>query len=245
MTTTPTHIFILPYRDRELELQEWVTNMHEYLDNQIGESCYEVLVVHQLDNKMFNRGALCNIGFLYSKSMYPDIYKNIQFIIHDVDIYPVKVEGKEDIIKYSTIKGKARHPYGVLRPQLGGTLGGICIIYGEDYEQVSGMPNYYGWGGEDVGLSRRCQAHKIRINEDNFIDRRSTPLIIDPESHVTAAKKKVIMATDKLNLRKALRENSLQPNDGLSNIKYTVDNTKKINGELSNWNMIDVKFSVF
>jgi len=33
MTTTPTHIFVLPYLDRELELQEWVTNMREYLDN--------------------------------------------------------------------------------------------------------------------------------------------------------------------------------------------------------------------
>jgi len=86
---------------------------------------------------MFNRGALCNIEFLYSKSMYPDIYKNIQFIIHDVDIYPVKVEFKEDIIKYSTIKDEARHPYSVLRPQIGGTLGGICIIYGEDYEQIN------------------------------------------------------------------------------------------------------------
>ena len=243
--TIPTHIFIIPYRNRVDELEKWQEVMIPYLNNQLGDDKYEIYVVHQLDNKMFNRGGLCNIGFLYAKKQYSTNYKDIQFIIHDVDIYPIKKENEKDIINYSTIKGEVSHPYGVLRPQLGGTLGGICIIYGEDYEKVLGMPNFYGWGGEDVALSRRCQAHKIRINEDNFIDRRSTPLIIDPESHVTAAKQKVIRATDKLNLRKALRENSLQPTDGLSNIKYTVADTKKINGELANWNMLNVNLSVF
>lgn len=222
MSTIPSYIFIIPYRNREAELAKWQEVMFPYLNNQLGKEKYKILVVHQLDSKMFNRGGLCNIGFLYAKKEYPENYKDIQFIIHDVDIYPIKKDNEKDIIIYSTKKNEACHPYGVLRPQLGGTLGGICIIYGEDYEKVSGMPNFYGWGGEDVGLSRRCQAHKIRINEDNFIDRRSTPLIVDPESHITPAKKKIIMVTDKLNLTKVIRENSLNPQNGLNNIKFSV-----------------------
>lgn len=247
----PTHIFLIPYRDRESELEIWYNNMKPYLDNQLGDGMYEVFVIHQCDDRMFNRGALCNIGFLYAKSMYPDKYKNIQFIIHDVDIYPIKVEGKEDIIKYNTMRCEARHPYGVLRPQFGGTLGGICIMYGEDYERINGMPNYFGWGGEDVALSRRCRAHKININEERFINRRTSDLIVDPESHVSDAKQKIIRVTDKLNLRKALTENSLNNINGLNNLQYTIkeknhifydNNNDKCNDK--NWNMINIKFDV-
>lgn len=241
---TPTHIFLIPYRDRENELAEWCSNMSIYLDTQLGESSYEIYVVHQCDDKLFNRGALCNIGFLEAKRRYPTEYKNIQFVIHDVDIYPVRIEDiAEDIIKYETVRGEARHPYGVLRPHLGGTLGGICIIYGEDYERINGMPNYYGWGGEDVAMSRRCSASGITINESGFIDRRSTPYIIDPESHLTDAKRKVIAATDKINLRKATRENSAEPSNGMRGLSYSVSSSELIN-RLDNYYMISVDFSV-
>jgi hypothetical protein len=239
----PSHIFIIPYRDRENELIDWINNMTIYLDSQLGESVYEVYVVHQNDSKLFNRGALCNIGFLEAKKKYPNGYKDIQYVIHDVDIYPVKVNGKKDIIEYKTIKGEARHPYGVLRPHLGGTLGGICIIQGEDYERVNGMPNYYGWGGEDVSMCRRCIANGVNINETNFIDRRSTDLIIDVESHLTDAKKKVIKATDKLNLRKALTENSAKSINGLNNINHRVISILNLN-ELNNYYMLNVEFDV-
>jgi hypothetical protein len=250
---TPTHIFLIPYRDRKTELITWCNNMYEYLNKQLGEDNYKVYVIHQLDNRMFNRGALCNIGFLEAKKRYPTTYKDIKFIIHDVDIYPLSVNRADDIIKYETVKGEARHPYGVLRPHLGGTLGGICIIYGEDYELINGMPNYFGWGGEDVAMSRRCKGKGITINEENFINRRSTPLIIDPESHLTDAKKKVIAATDKINLRKASRENPAKPINGLTAIEYTVDNnillnkytTEDIVCNLDHYNMIMVNFNIF
>lgn len=245
MTTkkSPSHIFLIPFRDRETELGIWYNNMKSYLDIQIGSDNYEVLVIHQCDNRMFNKGAMCNTGFLYSKQLYPDTYKSIKFIIHDVDIYPVKVEGKKDIIKYETAIGEVNHPYGVLRSHLGGVLGGIVIILGEDYERVNGMPNYFGWGGEDVALSRRCRAHKLYINEDNFIDRRTNCLIVDAESHVTDAKKKVIAATDKLNLRKALRENSFNTNNGLNNLQFSIEEKNKINNT-QNWIMINVNFNI-
>jgi hypothetical protein len=238
-----SHIFIIPYRDRENELADWINNMSIYLDNQLGKRSYEVYVIQQNDKKLFNRGALCNIGFLEAKRKYPNIYKDIQFIIHDVDIYPVRINDKKDIIKYNTVKGEAKHPYGVLRPNLGGTLGGICIIYGKDYELVNGTPNYYGWGGEDVAIARRCISNGIRINEDNFIDRRSTSLIIDPESHLTDAKRKVIAATDKLNLRKALTENSIKSTNGLNNIKYRVISILNLN-KLNNYYMLNIEFDI-
>ena len=244
MFTIPSHIFIIPYRDRDAELEKWQEIMVPYLNNQLGEDKYKILVVHQLNNKLFNRGGLCNIGFLHAKKEYPENYKDIQLIFHDVDIYPIKKDNEKDIIKYSTKKNEACHPYGELLKEIGGTLGTICIIYGEDYEKVNGHPNYYGWGSEDVCFARRCTTHGIRINEDNILLRwKNDDKIVDIHSHQTPANIKFIHACNKINVKKMLIEDHQKSSNGLNNIRYSIIEKKNIN-DLQNWFMLNVNFTV-
>jgi len=223
MATIPTHIFIIPYRDREEELNTFIKTLPPILKED-GITNFKFFIVHQNDKKLFNRGMMLNIGFLEVKKRFPKHWRNIQLVCHDVDIYPTK----SGVIKYETIIGKVHHPYGVLRPQFRGTVGGICIIMGEDYFRSGGHPNLYGWGGEDVGMSRRCQARGIEIDETDFIDRRTSPFVIDPESHPTEKELKFSQVCDARNLKKVLTENPANPQDTISNIIYNVKSEKTI-----------------
>ena len=63
----PDKFFIVPYRDRENQLEIFVNHMTKLME---GEN-YQILFIHQKDNRHFNRGAMKNIGFLYVKKKYP------------------------------------------------------------------------------------------------------------------------------------------------------------------------------
>lgn len=217
MDIPPSHIFIIPYRDREEELNTFIDKLPLILKED-GITNFQFLIIHQKDKKLFNRGMMLNIGFLEVKKRYPMYWRKIQLVCHDVDIYPTK----SGVIKYHTCIGKVHHPYGVLRPQFNGTVGGICIIMGEDYYKSGGHPNLYGWGGEDVGMSRRCQSRGIQIDESDFIDRRTSTFIVDPESHPTIKELKFSQVCDARNLKRVLTENPTNPSDTISNIIYNV-----------------------
>ena len=47
------------------------------MKNYVKQNNYLVIFSHQDNDKLFNRGALKNMGFLYAKSKYPNNYKNI------------------------------------------------------------------------------------------------------------------------------------------------------------------------
>lgn len=215
--TTPSHIFVIPYRDREAQRAEFIKHMPGILaaDNTI--SSYQIWIIHQCDTRLFNRGALLNIGFRLAQSRYPDTWQNIQFVFHDIDIMPLK----PNVISYSTEHGKARHPYGDPRPHWGGILGCFCIMFGADYAKVGGSPNYFGWGGEDVALSRRCQAHRIVIDEHDFILRRSRPDDIrDPESNPTPKQQAMCQACDRKNLTQVFNENTAAATNTCFSLNY-------------------------
>lgn len=228
--------FIIPYRSRKDELNIWLQNMIPILDTQF--SCtdesyqqnpitkpYSVFIIHQKDEKLFNRGACCNIGVhiikdIFLQQLQPQniALTDITIVIHDVDIYLKDPY----IIKYTNNKGEVRHPYGDQRPQFGGILGCLCICNLADYIKVEGMPNYWGWGGEDVCLARRFLAHNIKINEDDFIIRRTIDTIIDPDSAPTEKKRRFNMVCDKRNLRSCFLENHLNTSNNLSSCFYEI-----------------------
>lgn len=237
--TTPSHIFVIPYRDRETQRTEFIKHMPDILATDNSISDYQIWIIHQCDTRLFNRGALLNIGFRIAQTRYLDTWQNIQFVFHDIDIMPLS----PNVITYSTVAGKARHPYGDPRPQWGGILGCFCIIIGSDYAKVGGSPNYFGWGGEDVALSRRCQAHDILIDESEFILRRSRPNDIrDPESNPTPKQQAMCQACDKKNLTQVFNENPRFATNTCFTLNYQILN--EIEFDSINIKQFDCTFEV-
>lgn len=152
----PEKIFIVPYRDREVFKNVLIGKLSTYLEN---ENKWEIYFSHQNDTRPFNRGATKNIGFLAMKEKYPNNYKDITFIFHDVDTYP-KEKG---LIDYNTTDGIVKHFYGYEF-----ALGGMFSIKGKDFEKVKGFPNFWGWGFEDNVIQNKCNNNNIKIDRSNF-----------------------------------------------------------------------------
>ena len=61
--TSPSHIFVIPYRDREAQRTEFIKHMPVILAADNAITSYQIWIIHQYDTRLFNRGALLNIGF--------------------------------------------------------------------------------------------------------------------------------------------------------------------------------------
>ena len=82
--------FIIPYRNRREHLNQFISHFKNYFK----EDDVKFYIIEQLTPGPFNRGALCNIGFLEVCKTRPDGL----FIFHDVDIHPIS----ENSIDYKT-----------------------------------------------------------------------------------------------------------------------------------------------
>ena len=151
------YIFIVPYRDREQHKTHFLKYM-EYILEEYDKSTYEIIIVHQKDNRPFNRGAIKNIGFLYAREKY-DYYKEINFIFNDVDTIP----SDKNLLDYNTKKGIIKHYYG-----FNFCLGGIFSVKGEDFEKMNGFPSYWTWGFEDNVIAYRAEDNNIKIDRSVF-----------------------------------------------------------------------------
>ena len=154
----PERIFIVPYRDRAAFKNILIENLSSYLE---GENNWEIYFSHQNDTRPFNRGATKNIGFLAMKTKYPNHYKDITFIFHDVDTYP-KEKG---LIDYNTTDGVVKHFYGYEF-----ALGGIFAIKGCDFEKTHGFPNLWGWGFEDTLIHERALQVGLKVDRSVFFE---------------------------------------------------------------------------
>jgi hypothetical protein len=120
---------------------------------------YHILIVHQQDNRPFNRGAMKNIGAIYAKQEWPDAYPDMTLVFNDVDVAPLD----KGIISYSTSPSIVKHFYGFTY-----TLGGIVSIRGADFEKMRGFPNLWAWGFEDNVMQVRCEKTKLHIDRTTF-----------------------------------------------------------------------------
>lgn len=152
--------FIVPYRDREQQKIFYEKQMTtEVMKNHTYEEDYIILFIHQQDKRLFNCGALKNIGYLVLKDLYPETYKNITMVFNDVDIMPFTAE----FLDYKTSIGTIKHFYGYTH-----TLGGLVSIMPEDFEKINGFPNFWTWGYEDTILQNRAQTKNLRIDRSQF-----------------------------------------------------------------------------
>jgi hypothetical protein len=196
--------FIIPYRNRKEHLDEFVRRFSEYTKD-IDAEFY---IVHQLHPGDFNRGALCNIGFIEFCKTRPDGL----FIFHDVDVYPTFWGS----IQYDTRSGEIRHPIG--DPNFG--LGGICCFWKSEFEKVNGFPNYWGWGVEDVTIMYRAKNCGIHIDESGIVNINNKEKCISPKHYKNISKEKI---TAQINTE--LHHNEMSSGyivNGLLNLDYTV-----------------------
>jgi hypothetical protein len=202
----PKKIFIIPYRNRINQKEEFMRHMNKVilLNDPVGS--YEIYFAHQQDARPFNRGAMKNIGFLAMKLKYPQDYKNITFIFHDVDTYP----SVKDMIDYDTHPGVVKHYYGYEF-----ALGGIFAIKGVDFERSLGFPNFWGWGLEDNVIQERCLQIGLRIDRSQFYQMHDPRIIRAFDGF-----KRIISKRDSVVYKRETPDNLTS----LVNIKWVVNN---------------------
>jgi hypothetical protein len=139
----------IPYRNREEHLERLVPHLSKHLTEQgINHSFY---VAHQVDDKLFNRGAMKNIA---AKHAFEDGCDYIAW--HDVDMLP------HEEVDYSYPKERpihiatklSKYNYGLGYDQY---FGGVVLFTKEQVEKTNGYSNdYWDWGQEDDDLFWRC-----------------------------------------------------------------------------------------
>ena len=154
----PKIVFIVPYRNR-LEHKVFFSKYMEYILEDYPKNDYKIYFVHQCDNRPFNRGAMKNIGYIAIRHKYPNHYKNITLVFHDVDNVPYD----KNILHYDTRPGVVKHFYGFTY-----ALGGIFSIKAGDFERTKGFPNFWAWGSEDNCIHQRVVDSGLYIDRSNF-----------------------------------------------------------------------------
>ena len=143
------NIFIVPYRDRKEHLKYFIDNFWPLVEKNV-KSPY-LLIVEQIDGKLFNRGKLINVGAHFIKDQGEYI------ISHDVDTFPAKLS------QFSYYNETKQDVCGICSPhQL--SLGTICKIKMEKFFEINGFPNnIWGWGIEDRALFYRSKIFNLDI----------------------------------------------------------------------------------
>jgi len=150
----------VPYRNRELHLNEFVPKVGKYLKEQGID--FQMYFAHQVDDKLFNRGATKNIA---AKHAIEDGCDYVVF--HDIDMIPEKgadysypTEGPRHIAtKISQMDYQLKyHEY----------FGGAVLFTKEHLEATNGYSNgYWDWGMEDDDLFWRC--HVEGLTNDTYL----------------------------------------------------------------------------
>ena len=141
----------VPYRNREAHLKEFIPKIGKYLDGQGID--YHIYFGHQVDDKLFNRGATKNIAAEWAFKEGCDYV-----VYHDIDMIPEEGGGAD----YSFPNDKPRH-IATNISQMNYQLkyeeyfGGAIVFSKEQVKKTNGYSNdYWDWGMEDDDLFWRC-----------------------------------------------------------------------------------------
>ena len=140
----------VPYRNREAHLKEFIPRVGKFLEDKGIEYC--MYFGHQVDDKLFNRGAMKNVA---AEQAFKD---GCDYIVwHDIDMSP-----EDDHCDYSFPEDNPRH----IAIHISKTnyhlkyadyFGGAVIFSKEQVEKTNGYSNdYWDWGMEDDDLFWRC-----------------------------------------------------------------------------------------
>ena len=149
----------VPYRNRESHLKEFIPKVGKYLEDRGID--YQIYFGHQVDDKLFNRGATKNITAEWA------FKEGCDYIVwHDIDMIPEDGGGAD----YSYPKEAPRH-IATQISQMGYELkyeeyfGGAVLFTKEQVEKTNGYSNdYWDWGMEDDDLFWRCNLEGYVVN---------------------------------------------------------------------------------
>ena len=140
----------VPYRNREEHLNKFIPIVSKFLKDR--DIDFKIYFGHQVDDKLFNRGAMKNIA---AKHAFED---GCDYIIwHDIDMVP-----EDDSCDYSYPTDNPQHiavnisqsDYNLKYEQY---FGGAVLFTKEQVEATNGYSNdYWDWGMEDDDLFWRC-----------------------------------------------------------------------------------------
>ena len=157
---------IVPYRDRREQLDTFVPHMIEFFKNKSVE--YEIFIMEQTDDKPFNYGKICNIGFSLLKDKFD------YFCFHDIDMLPVSDDCDYNYIHiggYPVQLSTRVSAHKFKLPYLE-YMGGVIMFGKEDFEKINGYSNeYWGWGFADLDLLHRCRINDIELDEEIIFPR--------------------------------------------------------------------------
>jgi hypothetical protein len=141
---------IVPYRNRYEHLEEFKKIIKEYFSK--TDIDYELIIVEQDNAKLFNRGMLCNVGFIESQK-----YKCDYIAIHDVDMLPIDVDySYADVPIHLATDNLPFESY----------FGGMTLFPTDVFQKINGFSNlYWGWGFEDDDLRYRCVKNNVSFAE--------------------------------------------------------------------------------
>ena len=188
---------IIPYRKREEALKMIIPALEAYLSKQVED--YEILVIEQNDNELFNKGLLNNIGFLLTED-------SNYVCFHDVDLIPQYSDYSYPTKPCHLSTFCSQFNY-IETPDA--IMGGVNLFTIEDFKKINGYPiSYIGWGGEDNNLHIRCQKKGMEPYKHKFGRYYSVPhthRLSNPkemERHLINGKKTEDLRNDKVDMFK-------------------------------------------
>jgi len=155
MKSQPETLTILvPFKNREENEKIFIPYMKNYMKNYFEEINYKIVIIEQLNDKLFNKGVLFNIGFLLTSGT-TDYYS-----LHDIDQLPISSDYRYKTIPMhmciNSIEQSNTCDLLNTYKELNYEQRGMIIINKEDYIIANGHSNnYWGWGLIDDDFSLR------------------------------------------------------------------------------------------
>ena len=144
---------VVPYRDREEHLRQFVPHICTFLQKNLPAVPVRIDVVEQCGEAPFNRGKLINCGF-------DIVQKDVDYVVfHDVDYLPVEAD-----YGYTTKPTRLIWHGLTLKEDYENFFGAVCGMAVGDFSAVNGFSNeFWHWGCEDVDLRLRIQSCGLTI----------------------------------------------------------------------------------
>ncbi len=175
MDATSKLVVIVPYRDRQVNLQRFVPALRAHLEFHHPTLEYELIVVEQPAGGAFNKGRLMNAGFLLRE--HQDCY----FCFHDVDMLPEDASCDYSLPSAPVAMARLLSQRGY-RPRGENYCGGVTLFTKQDFRTINGFSNgYWGWGYEDDDVRNRVKAFGLAMDYSRAGRYTVLPHALDPQ----------------------------------------------------------------